>query len=1009
MENQDFKHIEKKWQEKWEKAKCFEVKNDSKKKKYYVLEQFPYPSGTGLHIGHAFIYTIGDIYARFRRMSGFNVLYPMGYDSLGLPAENAAIKEKTHPKDYTDKAIKNFIKQQKAIGLSYDWTRVFWTHDPKYYKWDQWIFLKMLEKGLVYQKKSPVNWCPKCNTVLANEQVHDGKCWRHENTNVEIKHLNQWYFKITNYAEELADFESVKEWPDLIKKLQKNWIGKSHGSEINFEIENKNINCVIVHGCPSNAEKAMNPETRTYDKHWIPWIKKELSKREIKVSVPLMPEPWKANYNSWKKEFDKLDINENSILIGHSCGCSFLVKWLGETKQKIKELILIAPWKIAKSGGAEKGFYDYKIDDSIKSRVKDIIIFTSNNEELDGRRSVKIFGEALNAKIIELKNKGHFTLNDMGSEEFEELLNEIVEKWPIFTTRADTIYGVTFMVISAQHPRLMELAIPGQKKEVEKFVKKLRSVSQEEIEQLDKEGVFTGSYAINPINNEKIPVYAGNFVLADYGCGMVMAVPAHDERDFQFAKKYKIPIKVVINPDSFELNAEKMSHAYTGEGKLINSEKFNELSSREAVSEITKFLEKKEKGKFVVNYKLRDWLISRQRYWGTPIPIIHCEKCGAVPVSEKELPVELPYNVKFGKGNPLETAEKWIKIKCPKCKENARRETDTMDTFVNSSWYYLRYCDSKNNKKIFDRKKAGYWTPIDMYIGGKEHACMHDIYIRFYTKFLRDLGLIKINEPAVKLFVQGMVHGEDGNKMSKSLGNVIDPLDTIEKYSADALRFFLVSVASPDSDFNWSDKGIQGTFKFVNKLFDYFQRAKIGKSSKKAESKLNKAIKEISLDIENFKYNFAVIKIRALLDVFEEETEIGKKDLEIFLKLISVFCPHLAEEIWSKLVGKGFISLADWPVCDEKKIDYNLEKQEQAVENLISDIRNILKILENKNEKKETIKIFVIPNELNIYKNADKKIEQIFNMKTEILSISEAAKTGKNIKAKPGKPGILME
>jgi leucyl-tRNA synthetase len=816
----NFHLIEKKWQEKWEKAKCFEAK-EGKGKKYYVLEQFPYPSGSGLHIGHAFVYTIGDIFARFKRMNGFNVLYPMGYDSLGLPAENAAKKINTHPKDYTEKSIKYFSKQQKALGLSYDWSRVFWTHDPKYYKWDQWIFLKMFEKGLVYQKKSAVNWCNKCDTVLANEQVHNGKCWIHTTTPVEIKHLNQWYFKITDYAEELANFETVKEWPDLIKKLQKNWIGKSHGSEIEFEING--------------------------------------------------------------------------------------------------------------------------------------------------------------------------------------------EKWPIFTTRADTIYGVTFMVISAQHPRLMELVIPGQKKEVEKFVKKLSSVSQEEIEQLDKEGVFTGSYAINPINNEKIPVYAGNFVVADYGCGMVMAVPAHDERDFQFAKKYKIPIKIVIQPDAYQINAEKMSRAYIADGKLVNSGEFNGWNNREAISEITKFLEKKKKGRAVVNYKLRDWLISRQRYWGTPIPIIHCEKCGVVPVPEKELPVELPYKVKFGKGNPLETAENWIKTKCPKCNGKGRRETDTMDTFVNSSWYYLRYCDSKNDKKIFDIKKAEYWIPIDMYIGGKEHACMHDIYIRFYTKFLRDLGLIKINEPAIKLFVQGMVHGEDGNKMSKSLGNVIDPLDTIKKYSADALRLFLVSVASPDSDFNWSDKGIQGSFKFVNKLFDYFNRAKTGKSSVRVESKLNKAIKEITLDIENFKYNLAVIKIRGLLDVIEEEKEISKKDLESFLKLISVFCPHLAEEIWWKLGGKEFISLSSWPVCDEKKIDMNLEKQEQAVENLISDIRNILKILENKNEKKEKIKIFVIPNEMKVYENADKKIEQIFNMKTEILSISEAGKTGKTIKAKPGKPGILME
>ncbi len=818
----NFQQIEKKWQEAWEKAKCFEVK-EGKGKKYYILEQFPYPSGSGLHIGHAFIYTIGDIYARFKRMNGFNVLYPMGYDSLGLPAENAAIKEGVHPKDYTDKSVKYFSKQQKALGLSYDWSRVFWTHDPKYYRWDQWIFLKMFERGLVYQKKSPVNYCSKCDTVLANEQVHNGKCWRHEEVDVEIRHLNQWYFKITKYAEELADFESVKEWPDLIKKLQKNWIGKSHGTEINFSINN--------------------------------------------------------------------------------------------------------------------------------------------------------------------------------------------EKWPIFTTRPDTIYGVTFMVISAQHSRLMELVTPGQKKDVEKFVKKLSSVSQEDIDQLDKEGVFSGSYAINPINNEKIPVYAGNFVLADYGCGMVMAVPAHDQRDFEFAKKYNIPIKVVINPPDFELNAKKMSRAYTADGKLVNSSEFNGWNNREAISEITKFFEQKRVGKAVVNYKLRDWLISRQRYWGTPIPIVHCEKCGAVPVNEKDLPIELPYKVKFGKGNPLLSAESWIKTQCPRCNGKARRETDTMDTFVNSSWYYLRYCDSKNNKEIFDKKRADCWVPVDIYIGGKEHACMHDIYIRFYTKFLRDIGLIKISEPAVKLFVQGMVHGEDGNKMSKSIGNVVDPLDAIKKYSADALRLFLVSVASPDSDFNWSDKGIEGSFRFLSRVYGYFSdvNSKIGKSSERFESKLNQTIKEVSEDIDNFKYNMAVIKLRGLFEKISNENKVSKKDLEDYLKMFCVFCPHLAEEFYSKLGNKKLISISSWPVADEKKINGEFEKEEQALDKLISDVRNILKILEGKGEKKESIKIFVIPNELDVYKGATEKIEKIFSMKTEILSIKDAATTGKKIQAKPGKPGILFE
>ena len=802
----NFKNIEKKWQKKWEEKKVFEVNENSKKKKYYVLEQFPYPSGSGLHVGHSFVYTIGDIYSRFKILQGFNVLHPMGYDSLGLPAENAAIKEGISPKKYTNTSIKNFIKQQKALGLSYDWSRLFWTHDSEYYKWDQWIFLKMFEKNLAYKKDSAVNWCSKCKTVLANEQVHNGKCWRHEDTEVDVKHLNQWYLKITDYAEELANFETVKEWPSLIKKLQKNWIGKSFGTEIIFEINKK--------------------------------------------------------------------------------------------------------------------------------------------------------------------------------------------KWPIFTTRPDTIYGVTFMVVSAQHPKLLDLVTDERKKEVKKFIGKLSSVSQEDIDKLDKEGVFTGSYAINPINNKKIPVYAGNFVVADYGSGMVMAVPAHDQRDFEFAKKYDIGIKQVI--DGKITN----SKAYVGQGNLINSESFNGLKNQEAIESITKWLEEKRLGKKTVNYRLRDWLISRQRYWGTPIPIIHCEKCGPVPVPEQDLPVKLPEKIEFGKGNPLEKAESWIKTKCPRCKGEAKRETDTMDTFVNSSWYHLRFVDPKNSKKIFDINKANYWAPMDIYIGGKEHACMHDIYIRFYHKFLRDLGLVKTDEPAVKLFVQGMIHGEDGNKMSKSLGNVVDPLNVIKKYGSDALRIFLVSVASPESNFNWSDKGVQGTYKFVNKVFKFFEKVKISKSSPKVESKINKAIKEITLDIENFKYNLAIIKIRSVLESIFEEKTISKKNAESFIKLLAPFAPHISEELWSKLGNKNLIILDKWPREDEKKINDKFEKEDEMILKLKSDINNIKGIL---NKEQTKVYVYVMPKEVEIYKN----IEGI-----NLFAVNDKEKydpQNKSKKAKPGKPGIYLE
>ncbi|MFA5952990.1 MAG: class I tRNA ligase family protein [Candidatus Pacearchaeota archaeon] len=1058
----NFQKIEQKWQKKWEEKKIFEVNENFKKPKFYNLEMFPYPSASGLHIGHALNYTIGDIYARFKRMQGFNVLYPMGYDALGLPAENAAIKDKTHPEDYTKKSTTNFMKQQKMLGLSYDWSRLINTSDSDYYKWDQWIFLKMLEKGIAYKKSASVNWCPSCKTVLANEQAQGGICERCKTT-LEIKNLAQWFFKITNYAEELFDKIDSLDWPARTKAMQKNWIGKSYGTEIDFEIskENKISNVIVVHGGD------LGEKDNSYFKHWMPWLKKKLNENKIHSEFPLMPVDVKTTYNDWKKIFDKFEINDESILIGHSRGTAFLVKWLGETKKKVKKLILVAPWKFADKKHKET-FYDFKIDNEIKNRINEIIIFTSNDEEKDGKNSVKIFYDSLGGKKIELKNHGHFTLEDMKTEEFPELLNEIIknQKWPIFTTRPDTIFGVTFLVISAQHPRLFEIVTKEQKKEVENFLKKLKSVSEKELHRIEvsgtefldsssedrerKEGVFTGSYAINPINNEKVPVYAGNFVVADYGCGMVMAVPAHDQRDFEFAKKYNLKINPVIIPrqdyiDSSIFKYSKFIPKYSNkhfrlpfitneeereawdflndltkkikkgeicytdeEGILINSDKFNNIFQDPAIVEIPLFLQKKGLAKHnVCQYKLRDWLISRQRYWGTPIPIVYCDKCGIVPVLEKDLPVKLPKEVKFGKGNPLETNEKWINTKCPKCKGKARRETDTMDTFVNSSWYFLRYCDFNNSKKIFDEKKVKYWMPIDLYIGGAEHACMHLIYCRFYTKFLRDLGLLNFDEPAKKLFHQGMLHGEDGEKMSKSSGNTVDPIDVIKKYSADSLRLALMSFASPDSDTNWDENVLIGNYKFLNKVYSKFENIKFEKSDAKTESKLNQTIKKVSENIENLKYNLAIISLRSFFEGLPEKT--SKDVIEKFLKLLSPFCPHVSEELWEKIGNKGFVSLEKWPEVDEKKINENFNKAEEMIEKLSNDINNVIKILDKKSNK---VFVYCLPNELNLYKEELNLIKKKTNLNVEIYAVNDVKKhdpENKSKKAKPGKPAIYLE
>jgi len=998
----NFAKVEKKWQEKWDKAKVFESGEDKKKPKYYVLEMFPYPSGSGLHMGHAWNYTIGDIIARFKIMKGFNVLHPMGYDSLGLPAENAAIEANKHPDDYTNESIPNFVRQQKAIGLSYDWTRMISSHDSSYYKWDQWIFLKMLEKGLAYQKTSAVNWCSKCNTVLANEQVHDGKCWRHEDTEVEVRQLKQWFLKTTEYADELYENLDKMDWPDRTKAMQKNWIGKSHGTEIDFSIEENIGNVVIVHGSPKKDKTKDKDYVWDSKKAWIGWtkkeLKKELKKKDIECECPQMPTPWKPKYSEWKKEFEKIRVDENSILVGTSAGGGFLVRWLGETKKKVRKLILISPGKVGKSDRLEE-FYGDKFYKEVKDLVKEEIVIYTSEDDIDYHiDAAEEYSNEFNGKLVKFgKGYGHFTSKTLVSNDFPELLSEISggEKWPIFTTRPDTIFGVTFMVVAAQHPKLDSLVTEEQRKDVDKFLKKLKSVSEKDIGDLEKEGVFTGSYAVNPANGEKVPVYAGNFVVADYGAGMVMAVPAHDQRDFEFAKKYKIDIKQVIS------GKVSKTRAWTGKGELMNSGEFDGLDNIKAKHDITEWLIEERKGRRVTNFKLRDWGISRQRYWGTPIPVIHCEKCGAVPVPEKDLPVELPKDVKFGKGNPLETNEKWLSVKCPKCGGNGRRESDTMDTFVNSSWYFLRYCDPKNDKKIFDVKKVKYWCPVDTYIGGAEHACMHLIYSRFYVKFLRDLGLIDFDEPAIRLFHQGMLRGEGGVKMSKSKPEtVVLPGEVSNKYGIDTARFFLSSLASPDKDIDWSEKGISGSSRFIKKVFKFFEGFKNGKDSDELFSKLNKTIKNVGGYYDNFEYRKATIEIRELFDLIEDGC--SKDSAGKFLQLLSPICPHITEELWAKLGNKTFISTSEWPKAEK----VNVKKVGTGDLNLkIAD-----RIKEIVRENTERVYVYVMPFELDKIDSA--KISKKVGRDVGVYSVSDPDKhdpENKAKKAKPGKAAIYLE
>ena len=879
--------IEKKWQEKWQEKNVFKSENKVEgKQNYYTLEMFAYPSGK-LHVGHLRNYAIGDAIARYKKMKGFNVLHPFGWDSFGLPAENAAIDNGAHPGQWTKANIDNMRRQLKLMGLSYDWDREISTYTPEYYKWNQLFFIEMYKKGLVYKKRSYVNWCPDCNTVLANEQVEDGKCWRHSKTDVIQKELSQWYLKITDYAEELLQgHEELKgHWPDKVLAMQKNWIGKSTGSEINFVL-------------------------------------------------------------------------------------------------------------------------DYKFD--------------SNSQDKESN--------------LNIGNNGEIII-------------------PVFTTRADTLFGVTYAVIAPEHPLVEEIILkenPSLKEAVDKMINedKINRTAEDK----EKEGIFTGLYVINPVNNEKVPLWIGNYVLMDYGTGAVMAVPAHDERDFFFAKKYNLPIRIVINPVDKDGNPEKivvedMEGAYTLNGILVNSDEFDGTKNTEAKIKITEKLEKEGKGKKTVNYRLHDWLISRQRYWGTPIPVIYDED-GNIHLEEKEnLPVKLPTDIEFsGKGNPLETSEEFKNVTLPNGKKG-RRETDTMDTFVDSSWYYLRYLDSHNTEKPFEKENADSWTPVDQYIGGIEHAVMHLLYARFFHKALRDMGLVETNEPFKRLLTQGMVLGPSYysqnerkfyfpkdveikdtkafskatgeeltvkiEKMSKSKNNGVDPEEIVKEYGADPARVFTLFAAPPEKELEWNVNGLAGAYRFINRLFliisDSFEFADknsgkennygidLSKRSEKDEEiqkKLHQTVKKVTESIEDdFHFNTAIAAVMELLndmttykqevidknDVSTESRKIWKEVLDKVILLIAPFAPHIADELWEIIGNTTFTFEEEWPTFEEeltKEHKMNLVVQingkiretipakiglpKEEYEKLAFDSEKIKKAIEGK----EIVKVIVVPNKL---------------------------------------------
>ena len=740
--------IETKWQSRWENEKTYACHVDKDKKKYYVLEMFPYPSGN-LHMGHVRNYSIGDVVARFKRMQGFNVMHPMGWDAFGLPAENAAIKHNIHPSVWTHANIDNMRAQLKRLGYSYDWDREVATCDEPYYRWEQLFFLRWLEKGLVYRKKASQNWCPHCNTVLANEQVVDGLCWRCD-TPVVQKELTQWFLKITDYADELlADLSKLEGgWPDRVLSMQRNWIGKSVGAEITFPLES-------------------------------------------------------------------------------------------------------------------------------------------------GEGDIKVF-----------------------------------------TTRPDTVFGVTFMTLAPEHP-LVESLISGKPNEAEAraFIERTHNMDRidRQSDSLEKEGVFTGSYCLNPFTGRQVPIWLGNFVLAEYGTGAVMAVPAHDQRDFDFSKKYGMERIVVIQPEGeAPLTPENLTEAYTAPGVLVNSGEFDGLPNEDAKKAIADALEASGKGKRTTNWRLRDWNISRQRYWGEPIPIVHCPKCGAVPVPEDQLPLKLPEVESYqptGTGeSPLAAIDEWVNTTCPCCGAPAKRETNTMPQWAGSSWYFLRYVDNKNDKELVSREKADKYLPVDMYIGGVEHAVLHLLYSRFYTKFLCDIGVIDFDEPFKKLFNQGMITGKNGIKMSKSKGNVVSPDDLVRDYGCDSLRLYELFVGPPELDAEWDDRGIEGVSRFLNRFYNLVMTSKDKdiKETKEMVKLRHKLVFDIEQRFEQFSLNTVISGFmeynNKLIDLAKKEGGIDKETLKTFTILLAPFAPHLGEELWQELGGTDSVFHASWPECDAEKM-----------------------------------------------------------------------------------------
>lgn len=1061
MEGYDHKKIEKKWGDKWAKSSVYKAKESVKgKDNFYLLVEFPYPSGN-LHVGHWYAFAVPDILARYQRMRGRNVLFPIGFDAFGLPAENAAIKNKLDPKKWTESNMAYMRKQMRSMGASFDWSREVATCDPEYYKWTQWQFLQFFKKGLVYRKETAVNWCPKDKTVLANEQVVDGKCERCE-AGVEQKSMLQWNIKITEYADRLIDDLKDLDWPEQIKESQRNWIGRSEGAEIDFALSfdsnDHPRNFVLLHGRGASSKSGF----------W-PWLREQLERRGHRVQMPDLPNPESPNDEEQADFVQKhCTFGDNSVIIGHSFGGVVAMRLLERGVQVERLTLLGTPYsgiyldsheRPTVSTALKKGFDGKKIRAAARSIVlvydtEDKVIPVSDGEALSALVDGSLFKEKAESS--------HF-----GASIEPRVLQYADPTITVFTTRPDTLFGATYLVLAPEHP-WVTLALEHQKvflnnEDVQKYVDAAKKKSELErmADQKEKTGVMLeGVWATNPATKEKIPLYVADYVLATYGTGAIMAVPAHDERDHEFAKKFDLPVTTVIEPvfsqttdpgkvvdglpfedrDSiiaivkhstedkylalkwkqvawgtfvtggvepgqtpeeaaraeilqetgykdltllrnlgklhgkfyhvpkkvnrfahsptllFQLMSERQvpiskeeqdkhevvwltlqelqrfltpdSHkraleilngveVYTGTGMLTASGEFNALTSDEAkVKMADKF------GRRKTTYKLRDWIVSRQRYWGVPIPIIHCPKCGPVSVPDKDLPVKLPAVKDYlpeGTGkSPLAKAKVWAKVKCPQCKGAAERETDTLDTFVDSSWYFLRYTDPKNKKAFADAAKMAAWMPVKLYSGGAEHTTMHVLYSRFWHKALFDLGLVADKEPYARRMNRSLIMGPDGQKMSKSRGNVIDPDEVVKRLGADTVRMYLAFIGPYNevSSYPWNPDGVVGVRRFLERVFkaqDIVMKEDVGE----LQGPLHRTIKKVGDDIDVLKFNTAIAALMTFLNEVEKKKSIGRRQWEIFLMLLQPFAPFLAEELWCKSGHKTSLTNEVWPQFDE--------------------------------------------------------------------------------------------